>query len=192
MHHTLNTELPQQSSAYAPPVWKGLTICHNRDGCDEAFAIGPDGYVWSYLTDAENGRSGRLLCTGLEGLHFVLVTPTAGCRLLFAAGSSTLRMAIESSGSEPRWQKSQPVAFSGLQNAVAIAELHTLELNGHALIGVLAVHQNHGDLDSYHFWVAKWTGEQLQWRKTPVVLDGSDTLGNHFIMNRKSPEHTLQ
>jgi hypothetical protein len=192
MTYTHENGLPQQTSVYTPPVWKGLTISHNRNGHEEAFAIGPDNYVWSYLTSLENGTAGRLVSTGLEGLQFVLATPATGSRLLVAGGSSTLRMTVESVGLEPRWQKPQRIAFAGLQSAVAISELHSLEFNGHALIGVLAVHQNQSGLDSYCFWVAKWTGEQLQWCSTPVALDGSDPLGNPFIMYRKSSEHALQ
>lgn len=192
MTYTPDADLSQHYSAHAPLVWKGLTISHNSGGRDEAFAIGPDDYVWSYLTCAEDGTAGRLVSTGLEGFQFVLATPAQGSRMLVAAGSSALRMAVESTGPEPRWQKSQRIAFAGLQSAVAISELHSLEFNGHALIGVLAVHQNQSGLDSYCFWVAKWTGEQLQWRSTPVALDGSDPLGNRFIMNRKSPSQTLQ
>ncbi len=192
MTYTLDAELPQQSAAYHPPVWKGLTISRNQDGLDEAFAIGPDDYVWSYLTSTENGTAGRLVSTGLAAAQFILVTPTNGSRVLVGSGSSTLRMAVESSGPSRRWQESQPITFSGLQHAVAISELHGLEVNGQALIGVLAIYQTHGRLDRYRFWVAKWTGEQLQWRSTPVALDGSDPLGNHFIMNRKSSEQTLQ
>lgn len=192
MTYTPHAELRQHRSAHAPPVWKGLTVSHNNRGYDEAFAIGPDDYVWSYLTNAENGSAGRLVSTGLEGMQFVMVKPANGCRLLVASGRNCLRMTVESGGTEPRWQKSETIRFSGLQNAVEICELHSIEVNGHALLGVLAVHQNPDGLDSYCFWVAKWNGDQLQWRSTPAALDGSDPLGNHFIANRNSSEHTLQ
>ncbi len=89
---------------------------------------------------------------------------------LLAAAGTTLRIAVESTGPEPRWHKWERTAFAGLQSAVAIFELDSLEFNGHALIGVLAVHQKQSGLDSYCLWVGKWNGEQLQWRSTPVAL----------------------
>ena len=170
-----------------------MTVGHNTGGHDEAFAIRPDGYVYSYRTCAETGNARRLVSSGLEAVQFVLVTPAHDCCVLVTANSSSgLSTAMESGGPGPKWQKSQPVLFSGLQNAIQICEPHAIDVNEHALVGVLAIHQIQAGLDNYHFWVAKWTGEQLQWRSTLVALDGSDPLGKHFMLNCKSSGHTLQ
>ncbi len=177
---------------YYPPIWKGLMVNRNADAQDEAFAIGPDGFVWSYLVDANQGAAGRLVSTGLTATHFALINPENGPRVLVAVTHNRLCFMQESLALGQFWRSPQMVAFIGLQDAQSITELHSIVLKGHYLVGVLAVHHTPTGLDAYRFWVAKWTGQALQFRSSPVALDGSDPLGNQFLLHRKSPVQTLQ
>ena len=180
------------AAPYYPPIWKGLTINRNAQAQDEAFAIGPDGFVWRYLTDDNRGAPGRLVSTGLPATLFALINPETGPRVLIAVNSNQLCFMRESADFAQIWNSAQPVNFAGLHNAQQITELHSIVVNGHALIGMLAEHLMPTGQTTYQFWVAKWTGQALQFRRSPVALDGSDQLGNQFLMQRRSSEQTLQ
>ena len=186
------TSAPPPRAAHGPSIWKELTINRNADAQDEAFAIGPDGFVWSYLLDANQGAAGRLVSTGLTATHFALINPENGPRVLVAVDNNKLCFMQESLELGQFWRCAQAVTFTGLKDAQTISELHSITVNGHALIGVLAVHHTPSGLDAYRFWVAKWTGQNLQFRSSPVALDGTDPLGNQFLLHRQSPGQTLQ
>ena len=180
------------AATYYPPIWKGLTINRNAQAQDEAFAIGPDGFVWRYLTDDHRGAPGRLVSTGLPATLFALISQETGARALIAVNHNQLCFMLESADSAQIWDSAQPVNFASLHDAQQITELHSIVVNGHALIGMLAEHLMPTGQTAYHFWVAKWTGQALQFRRSPVALDGSDQLGNQFLMQRRSSEQTLQ
>jgi hypothetical protein len=184
---------PRQTKAeYYPPIWRELTINRNAQDQDEAFAIGPDGYVWRYLTDTSSGKAGRLVSTGLAAAHFALIAPSCSPRVLIAAERNVLCLMRESADAASSWHQPQTVNFIGLQDALEIVELHSVAYKEHALIGVLALHGKAGGAEARHFWVAKWQGQSLQFRSSPVALDGSDPLGNQFILHNQSSEQTLQ
>ena len=189
--HSHPTAAPAEA-AYYPPIWKGLTINRNAQAQDEAFAIGPDGFVWRYLTDDNHGAAGRLMSTGLPATLFALISPDTSPRVLIAVNHNQICFMRESADFGQPWHSAQPVNFAGLHDAQQITELHSIVVNGHALIGLLAEHLVPTGQTAYHFWVAKWTGQALQFRSSPAALDGSDQLGNQFLMQRRSSEQTLQ
>ena len=180
------------AAPYYPPIWKGLTINRSAHAQDEAFAIGPDGFVWRYLTDDKRGAAGRLVSTGLPATLFALISPDTSPRVLVAVNHNRLCFMRESADLGQLWNSAQPVNFAGLHDARQITELHSIVVNGHPLIGLLAEHLVPTGRTDYRFWVAKWTGQALQFRRSPVALDGSDQLGNQFLMQRRSTEQTPQ
>jgi hypothetical protein len=186
------TVAQQTHAQYYPPIWRELTINRNAQDQDEAFAIGPDGYVWRYLTDTSSGAPGRLVSTGLAAAHFALIAAPGSPRVLIAAERNRLCLMRESADATSSWHDPQTINFMGLQDALEIIELHCISYKEHVLIGVLAVHGKAGVAQARHFWVAKWLNQSLQFRSSPVLLDGSDPLGNQFILHNQSSEQTLQ
>ncbi len=181
------------------PVWTAMTVARNALGYDEAFAIGPDGYVWSYLTNvggnsgaqptqpAESPPDGRLISTGLAAQRFVLAKLAQGRTLLVGALGTALEFVQETGEPEPRWHAPVAIVFEGLADAVAIEGLHALERDDDVLIGVLARYASRRGPDAHHFWVGKWTGQGVFFRSTPVDLNGDDPVGNEFLSVGNSP-----
>lgn len=181
------------------PVWTAMTVARNALGHHEAFAIGPDGYVWSYLTNlggnseaqaaqpAESQPDGRLVSTGLAAQRFVLAKLARGRTLVVGALGAALEFVQETGESEPRWHAPVAIPFEGLTDAVAIEGLHALERDDDVLIGVLARYASRKGPDAHHFWVGKWTGQGVFFRSIPVDLNGDDPVGNEFLSMGTSP-----
>lgn len=162
-------------------VWRGLTVSRNVQGQDEAFAIGPDGYVWSYLTSAAGHSAGRLISTGLEASSFALAKLARNRKLVIGVQGATLSWVVETGEPQPRWHAPVNVAFAGLQGAQSISQVHTLERDDEVLVGILAQYPRGTKLGIGQFWVGKWTGDSLYFMDTPVSLNGQDPIGNEFL-----------
>ncbi len=196
----VTTQAPVADKTPASRMWSGLTVSRNAQGQDEAFAIGPDGYVWSYITSPAGHTAGRLISTGLEASSFALAKLARHRKLVIGVQGASLSWVAETGEAQPRWHAPVQVGFAGLEDAQKISQVHTLERDDEVLVGVL-VHYVPGSQrddgkrgaqrnvklsakqDAPQFWVAKWTGDNLYFMDNPVALDGSSPIGNEFLFS---------
>jgi hypothetical protein len=179
-------ELAQTAAAEKPTaasscVWRGLTVSRNAQGQAEAFALGPDGFVWSYLTNPAGYTEGRLISTGLEAHSFAVAKLARHRKLVVGVQGTTLSWVTETGESQPRWHEPAAVKFDGLQGAQSISQVHALERDDEVLIGVLVHYPRGTKLGVTQFWVSKWTGDNLYFMDTPVPLNGNDPIANEFL-----------
>jgi hypothetical protein len=187
--------ITQAPTAYKPSasrLWCGLTVSRNAQGQDEAFAIGPDGYVWSYLTSPAGHTTGRLISTGLQAHSFALAKLARHRKLLIGAQGASLSWVVETGEAQPRWHEPVSVSFEGLQSAQSISQVHALERDDEILVGVLAHYALGAKRNIAKFWVGKWTGDNLYFMDNPVSLDGSDPIGNEFLYGGLATASVLQ
>ena len=70
--------------------WSG-TLVLQADGCEESFAIGPDGCVWNLSRPAQNQQDpGQLLPTGLKATSFAASLDAQDRLVVFAAHGQQL------------------------------------------------------------------------------------------------------
>jgi hypothetical protein len=179
----LNQKYPMNTNAnYASPsLWKHTVVARDNDGGAEAFSIGPDGYVWSYVTSGAGYAAGRLIGTDLQAECFALATLDNQCKLVVGAVGDQLRFVVETGGPSPRWHAPVTVHFAGLASAAEITQVHTARMDEDVLVGVLARYENKIGPDTYCFWVGKWTGNGLFFRSSPVDLNSDDPVANEFL-----------
>jgi hypothetical protein len=173
--------------ASAPPrtnaLWTATTVLRRGPNHQEAYAIGPDGFVWSHETGSEGQATGRLISTGLKAHSFAPSQLPNQRALVIGVLGNSASYVMETGTAAPRWSPPAPLKCVGLRKATAITEVHTLEHDGKLLIGLLARHRRLFRPDSYQFWVGAWTGDQVEFRRSPVGLDGEDPLGNAFLFS---------
>jgi hypothetical protein len=179
----VTTQAPVADTASASRVWRGLTVSRNAQGQSEAFAIGPDGYVWSYLTSPAGHTAGRLISTGLEARSFALAKLARNRKLVIGAQGASLSWVTETGEAQPRWYEPVKVDFEGLEGVQSISQVHTLERDDEVLVGVLAHYARGTRREKLKFWVGKWTGDSLYFMDNPISLDGSDPIGNEFLFD---------
>ncbi len=137
------------------PLWRCLTLSRNAQGQDEAFAIGPDGYVWSYLTSSVGHTTGRLISTGLEASGFATAKLANNRKLVIGMQGANFLCVTETGQAQPRWSAPVKVNFDGLRGARSISQVHALERGDEVLIGVLVHYARGGKLGMSQFWVGK-------------------------------------
>ncbi|MEP6826238.1 MAG: hypothetical protein ABI919_15645, partial [Ramlibacter sp.] len=86
-------------------MWKGTILQVTPLGYEESFAIGPDGFVWSYQTGQTAPGAGRLLGTGLEADAFAVGRSRDGQLVVLAAEDETLRFVVEVGEGASRWSE---------------------------------------------------------------------------------------
>jgi hypothetical protein len=186
-----NRIYPMDTSAHyaSTSLWKQTLVARDTAGGTEAFSIGPDGDVWSYVTSGVGHASGRLIPTGLQAQRFALASVEGGRKLLVGASEGVLRWVLETGGPSPRWHAPVGVEFGGLQGAAEITEVHSVRMDEDVLIGVLARYENKIGPDSYRFWVGKWTGSGLFFRGVPVDLNSDDPVAAEFLFQNSSAQY---
>jgi hypothetical protein len=155
-------------------MWKGTVVKADSSGQQEAFSIGPDGFVWSYGLDPVAGCTGMLTSTGLLASTFALADLGQGRTLVVAADGTRLHYVTETDDAQQRWSSPTVVEFAGSQTAVAIERILTHQRHDHLFIGVTTRHLDAIGQDRFQFWDSVWGPDGLQFCHAPVALDASN------------------
>lgn len=167
----------------AKSIWTATALLRRGPNTQEAYAVGPDGFVWSHETTHEGQATGRLISTGLKAQRFAVGLMPSQRALVIGVQGNTASYVMETGTALPRWHSPTPQECAGLRKATAIVEVHTLEREGELLIGLLARRERLFGRDSYQFWVGAWSGDHVEFRRSPVGLNGNDPLGNEFLFS---------
>lgn len=180
------------ASGPATSIWTASALLRRGLHQQEVYAVGPDGFVWSHETNGQGQAAGRLISTGLQAQRFAVSLLPSQRALVVGAVGNTASYVLETGVATNRWHAPRPLVCSGLRKATEIVEVHEQEREGELLVGLLARHQRIFGSDKYQFWVGAWTGDHLEFRRSPVALNGRDPLGNEFLFSRPAEAHSLE
>ena len=170
------------SAAVAPgvPMWRGTVLSLNDRGYEDAYAIGLDGYVWTYQIDGATGRTGRLICTWLKASTFALATLPGGRALLVGGDNGTLYYVQENGSSNIWWTR--PVAVSlpvGVLQSLGISNIIARWVKGVLYVVVDTRHQGMGGELVVQSWESIWECRDMTvvpspWRLTSTTVRPPD------------------
>jgi hypothetical protein len=157
-----------QAKTAEGPMWKRTVLQTNAAGREEAFSIGPDDFVWSYLTGNADVPAGRLVSTGLSGALFTVGKLPEGGMVVIAADGGKLRCVVETGHKTPRWSAPQEVSFKGLRDGAVIHKVVTQIINLTLFVGVLTRKTGAEGKDQYDFWDGVWVRDRPVFCNSPV------------------------
>jgi hypothetical protein len=157
-----------QAKTAEGPMWKRTVLQTTASGREEAFSIGPDDFVWSYLTGNADFSAGRLVSTGLSASVFTVGKLPSGGMVVVAAEGGKLRCVVETGDKKPRWSEPQAVHFKGLSDGAVIHKVVTQTLNQTLFVGVLTRKTGADGKDAYDFWDGVWVGDRPVFCNSPV------------------------
>ncbi len=161
---------PQDGAYPVKSMWKGTVLVTNADGNQECFAIGPDGYVWSYETGVEGQGAGRLVSTGVEGDTFGLGVTGGGLLVVLAVGGGVLRCAMETYDVAQRWSEPVDVIFPARNDRVQVEKVITQTRGDNLFIGFIVRVTDESGVDTLRLWEAVWAGTRPVLAAAPVAM----------------------
>ena len=150
---------PQNPMAYEPRPsqgvqWQQTVVMRNAQKQEEAFSIGPDGYVWSFIADSGDSRfdacGQRLDNLGLKADFLTVGRNVAGALVVIAAKGLNTQYrtetpvtaldAAESVGR--RWSPAQSIHLPTIQGATGVRRLYTQsDFSGMRIAMILDIEQ---------------------------------------------------
>lgn len=126
---TASSTAPTVSPAPKGVAWQQTVVMRNTQNQEEAFSIGPDGCVWSFIagTDASTQRLENL---GLEADFLTVGRNSAGTLVVIAAKGlqTTYRTEIAQTSMVPpaeRWSVARSIHLPTIQGATGVRRLYT-------------------------------------------------------------------
>ena len=169
------TSMRGVGEAAGPTMWKNTVVWTDAQGREEAFSIGPDGYVWSYYRNAQGASAGRLISTGLLATSFALGRTELDRLVVIAADGTTVRHVMETGdGGAVRWTGPRQATFAGLRDAVSVDKVLAQSIGTSLFVGVLTRHIGAVGQDCFQLWDSVWAGDSLVFCHSPVKL-GSES-----------------
>ena len=116
--------------------WQQTVVMRNAQNQEEAFSIGPDGLVWSFIADGGDSRfdagGQRLENLGLEADFLTVGRNAAGALVVIAAKglhtqyrTEAAVTALEMAENRPRWSPAQSIHLPHIQGATGVRRLYT-------------------------------------------------------------------
>ncbi|MFM9880683.1 MAG: hypothetical protein ACKVOO_09785 [Burkholderiaceae bacterium] len=165
------------------PLWRGTKVQSNDAGENEAFSIGPDGFVWCYALDEASETCGRLKSIGLQAQRFA-VGQWGGLTVVLAVSDNQLQYVAETGEpSGPRWLPACDVNFPLAMQGGEIKDVFIRKLEGNLFIGVVTQHEDAIGYQYSQFWEAVWAGGGLVFCASPVNPELHDTIWDQEIAN---------
>jgi len=169
----------------AASMWRGTVLQVTPQGYEESFAIGPDGYVWSYQTGQTAGPgAGRLLGTGLEADAFAVGRARDGQLVVLAAEDDTLRFVVEVGEGASRWSEPREARLPVRGNAMRIERVFAEPWGGELYFAMLVRMADANGRELCFLWDATWNGQSLVFSRAPVDW----AHGNVFWLERMAEE----
>ncbi len=152
-------------------MWKDTVLVTNAEGCEECFAIGPDGYVWSYEVGGTGGAgAGRLVSTGVTGDCFGLGVMSGGLLAVLAVNGCELQFTMETYDATQRWSEPVELAFAGRDGSFSVERIITQTRGDNLFIGFV-VHEPDARGEMQHLlWEAVWAGDRPVLASAPVAI----------------------
>ncbi len=180
---------PQADAYPVKSMWKGTTLVTNGEGNRECFAIGPDGYVWSYEIGTAEQSAGRLVSTGLAGDAFGLGVTGGGMLVAMATEGNLLRCVMELYDAEQRWSAPLEIAFPAHAEETVVEKVITQTRGDNLFIGFIVCQLADDGTMSRRLWEAVWAGTRPVLAAAPVSLAcGQAFWANHLSATDRSAD----
>lgn len=118
-------------------TWRQTVVMRNAQGQEEAFSIGPDGNVWSFIADSGDSRfdatGQRLDNLGLAADFLTVGRNVAGALVVIAAKGLYTQYRTETpqegltlaDGLRKRWSPAQSIHLPAIAGATGVRRLYT-------------------------------------------------------------------
>ena len=149
-------------------------LARNTKGYDDAYAIGLDGYVWTYRIDDATGKTGRLMCTWLKAHTFALASSPSGRALLVGGRSRTLSYVQELGDSNIWWTRPVNIELSaGMSQCLRIENIRASRADGTLYVVVDTCHAGTNGECLIQTWESVWDCQGMNVQPSPWRLKGT-------------------
>ncbi len=163
------TEMPTFSHEGVGTMWRKTVVVEGSSGQDEAFSIGPDGMVWSFLALPDNFGDYQLKNLRMPADHFAVGRDGAGRLVVFAAQGMVLRYRCETDSlQQRRWTPARRVLLPPVRGAQHIKAVSCETIAKLMLVGVVFAVKNPEQAATTGMAVSVWEQDG------PVFRDAAD------------------
>jgi hypothetical protein len=150
-------------------LWRKTMVLSNAQGQDEAFSIGPDGYVWHYVMGQGRVGAGRLLSTGLAANVFTAAALPDGRRLLMGAQGLEVSCCAE----QPRelgggWATPQRASLRLDPRTEAIERVSVRPMTTRIWLEVVTTRAGADGASVRELWQGAWRDERAVFASQPI------------------------
>jgi hypothetical protein len=148
--------------------WQQTAVMRNAQQQEEAFSIGPDGRVWSFIADHGDSRldacGQRLESLGMEADFLTVGRNVAGALVVIAAKGLHTRYRTEmpltaldiARGLGRRWSPAQSIHLPTIQGAIGVRRMYTQsDFNG-MRVAIVVDTEHPGGGTSYVMLCSQW------------------------------------
>jgi hypothetical protein len=152
-------------------MWKDTVLVTNAEGAEECFAIGPDGYVWSYEIGGAAGEgAGRLVSTGVSGECFGLGVIAGGLFAVLAMNGPALQFTLETYEGADRWAPPAELSFPARGSQFTVERIITQSRGDNLFLGFIVREPDARGVEQRLLWEAVWAGDRPVLASAPVAL----------------------
>ena len=136
------------------PVFRQTIIMCNRQGREEAFTIGPDGFVWCFFPDAADTEFAdySLVSLGMPADHLTVARDAFGCLVVIAVEGLSVRYRVENQTAEgahavnlpQRWSDIGHAPLPAITGAVSVKRVFTQNDCGLRVAAIIDVQDSPG------------------------------------------------
>jgi hypothetical protein len=156
------------AQAARPDMWHSTVVLKNHKGMEEAFSIGPDGYVWHYLVGRYADSGSRLFSTGLAASVFNISRLPDGRRVAIGADGLNLNCICETAPGSGRWSEPRKVPFNTLRGTLSIDKIMMQTRGAQLLVGVVTERASEMGYRLLELWDGIWADDQPVFCKSPT------------------------
>lgn len=157
----------QPTDANETPHFRQTMVVTNRQGREEAFTIGPDGFVWSFFPDAVNASGFadyKFVSLGMPADLLTLARDAFGCLVVIAVKGLRIRYRVEQvlpDGQRPvdapsRWSPVEYAPLPEIHGAISVQRIYAHgdvgSLRVSAIVDVEKAERDSGFAMAYCHW----------------------------------------
>lgn len=182
--HVFNsTKAEKAAGKVTSQMWKDTVVLTDARDMQEAFAIGPDGYVWHYLVGRYADSMGRLFSTGLEATVFNVATLPDGRRAVIAASGLCIRSVVETERGSRQWSAPVDVPLNTLRGTLSIDKIMLRTIHNQLLVGLVVQRASDMGYRLHELWDGVWVQDRPLFCNAPTRMRTSasvwqDDMGN--------------
>ena len=142
------------SARSTDPVFRQTIVVRNRQGREEAFTIGPDGYVWCFFPDAVDADFAdyTFVSLNMAADHLTVARDAFGCLVVIAVKGLNVQYRVENETAEgcratpqrPRWSDIGYAPLPAITGAVSVKRVFTQNDCGLRVAAVIDVEEAPG------------------------------------------------
>jgi hypothetical protein len=150
--------MTQASSQPQGVQWQQTVVMRNAQNQEEAFSIGPDGCVWSFIADSSFDDGGqRMENLGLEADFLTVGRNAAGALVVIAAkGLHTQYRTEVAETPGHRWSPVQSIHLPAIQGATGVRRLYNQSSFSGMRIAMIIDTEQPGAGSSYVMACSQW------------------------------------